>query len=118
MSGISQSLCICLLTAIFNKEDDIATYTVKAVDDPRTLNKTLLIMPPNNIYTFNELVALWEKKVGKTLEKIYVPEEQLLKDIQGTLTYENLFSYRKFLLAVGEFYICFFYHSCRCSNSI
>ncbi|KAJ9166071.1 hypothetical protein P3X46_020870 [Hevea brasiliensis] len=69
--------------AIFNKEDDIATYTIKAVDDPRTLNKTLLIMPPNNIYTSNELVALWEKKVGKALEKSYVPEEQLLKDIQA-----------------------------------
>ncbi|KAF2324591.1 hypothetical protein GH714_015517 [Hevea brasiliensis] len=69
--------------AVFNKEDDIATYTIKAVDDPRTLNKTLLIKPPNNVYTFNELVALWEKKLGKILEKTYVPEEQLLKDIQA-----------------------------------
>ncbi|XP_057975726.1 phenylcoumaran benzylic ether reductase Betv6 [Malania oleifera] len=68
--------------AIFNKEDDIGTYTIRAVDDPRTLNKILYIKPPNNIYSFNELVALWEKKIGKTLEKIYVPEEQVLKDIQ------------------------------------
>ncbi|KAJ4842084.1 hypothetical protein Tsubulata_009437 [Turnera subulata] len=68
--------------AIFNKEDDVATYTIKAVYDPRTLNKTLLIKPPKNIYSFNELVALWEKKIGRTLEKTYVPEEQLLKTIQ------------------------------------
>ncbi|KAJ9189718.1 hypothetical protein P3X46_000975 [Hevea brasiliensis] len=68
--------------AIFNKEDDIATYTIKAVDDPRTLNKILYIGPPANIYSFNDLVSLWEKKIDKTLERIYVPEEQLLKNIQ------------------------------------
>jgi phenylcoumaran benzylic ether reductase len=68
--------------AVFNKEDDIGKYTIKAVDDPRTLNKILYIKPPKNIYSCNELVALWEKKIGKTLEKIYVPEEKLLKDIQ------------------------------------
>jgi len=70
--------------AIFNKEEDIATYTIKAVDDPRTLNKTVLIKPPKNIYSFNELVALWEKKIGTTLEKTYVPEEKLLADIQAS----------------------------------
>ena len=69
--------------AVFNKEDDIGTFTIKAVDDPRTLNKILYIKPPKNTCSFNELVALWEKKIGKTLEKVYVSEEQLLKDIQG-----------------------------------
>ncbi|XP_059647663.1 phenylcoumaran benzylic ether reductase Pyrc5-like [Cornus florida] len=68
--------------AIFNKEDDIGAYTIKAVDDPRTLNKILYINPPGNIYSMNELVSLWEKKIGKTLERIYVPEEQVLKNIQ------------------------------------
>ncbi|CAA0838158.1 NmrA-like negative transcriptional regulator family protein [Striga hermonthica] len=67
---------------VFNYEEDIGTYTIKAVDDPRTLNKILYIKPPKNIYSFNELVALWEKKIGKTLEKEYVPEEQVLKQIQ------------------------------------
>ncbi|KAG5238983.1 response to cadmium ion [Salix suchowensis] len=70
------------LKAVFNKEDDIATYTIKAVDDPRTLKKILYIRPPANTISFNELVSLWEKKIGKTLERIYVPEEQLLKNIQ------------------------------------
>nr|AHA90805.1 allylphenol synthase 2 [Larrea tridentata] len=68
--------------AIFNKEDDIATYAIRAVDDPRTLNKILYIRTPKNTYTMNELVALWEKKIGKSLEKIYVPEDQILKNIQ------------------------------------
>ncbi|PIN06215.1 hypothetical protein CDL12_14309 [Handroanthus impetiginosus] len=68
--------------AVFNDERDIGTYTIRAVDDPRTLNKILYIKPPRNIYSFNELVALWEKKIGKTLEKEYLSEEQLLKQIQ------------------------------------
>ena len=69
--------------AVFNKEEDIGTYTIRAVDDPRTLNKILYIRPPKNTYSFNELVALWEKKIGKTLEKVFVSEEKVLKDIQG-----------------------------------
>ncbi|KAL3639144.1 hypothetical protein CASFOL_017051 [Castilleja foliolosa] len=68
--------------AVFNNEVDIGKYTIKAVDDPRTLNKILYIRPSKNIYSFNELVALWEKKIGKSLEKEFVPEEQLLKQIQ------------------------------------
>ena len=71
----------------FNKEEDIATYTIKAVDDPRTLNKILYVRPPHNTLSFNELLSVWEKKIGKTLEKIYVPEEQVLKNIQGEETY-------------------------------
>ncbi|KAF5181958.1 Isoflavone reductase-like protein [Thalictrum thalictroides] len=68
--------------AVFNKEDDIGTYTIKAVEDPRTLNKILYIRPPSNTLSFNDLVTLWEKKIGKTLEKNYVPEEEVLKNIQ------------------------------------
>lgn len=80
-----ESINISLVVAVFNEEHDIGTYTIKAVDDPRTLNKIVYLKPPKNIYSFNELVALWEKKIGKTLEKTYVPEEQLLKQIQGLL---------------------------------
>ncbi|XP_049399943.1 isoflavone reductase homolog [Solanum stenotomum] len=51
----------------FNKGQDFATYTIKAVDDPKTLNKILYIKPPQNIITLNELVSLWEKKTGKNI---------------------------------------------------
>ncbi|KAL6995703.1 Eugenol synthase 1 [Sarracenia purpurea var. burkii] len=71
--------------AIFNEEHDIGTYIIKAMDDPRTLNKIFYIKPPKNVYSLNELVSLWEKKTGKMLERIYVPEEQILKQIQGQL---------------------------------
>ncbi|XP_038887686.1 phenylcoumaran benzylic ether reductase Pyrc5-like [Benincasa hispida] len=67
---------------IFNKEEDIATYTIKAVDDPTTLNKILYIKPPQNVLSINELVALWENKIAKTLHKTYISEDQLLKNIQ------------------------------------
>ncbi|KAH0466659.1 hypothetical protein IEQ34_003897 [Dendrobium chrysotoxum] len=68
--------------AIFNYEEDIGTFTVKSVDDPRTLNKVLYLRPSGNIYSHNELVSLWEKKTGKTFERVYISEEEILKQIQ------------------------------------
>ncbi|KAL3515156.1 hypothetical protein ACH5RR_022058 [Cinchona calisaya] len=68
--------------AVYSKEEDIAIYTVKAVDDPQTLNKILYVRPPQNTISFNELVSLWEKKIGKILERTYIPEEQLLRNIE------------------------------------
>ena len=76
-------ICVFVIVAVFNDEHDIGTYTIKAVDDPRTLNKILYIKPPKNICSLNEVVSLWEKKIDKSIEKTYVPEEQLLKLIQG-----------------------------------
>ncbi|KAK3441732.1 hypothetical protein EUGRSUZ_B01779 [Eucalyptus grandis] len=57
-------------------------YTVKAVDDPRTLDRILYMRPPANTYSFNDFVSLWERKIGKDLERVYVPEEHVLKNIQ------------------------------------
>jgi len=67
---------------IFVKEEDIATYTIKAADDPRALDKILYMRPQANIYSHNELISLWEKKTGKTFERIYIPEAEVLKKIQ------------------------------------
>lgn len=81
LTFFSSYLALC--SAVFLAEDDIGTYTIKTVDDPRSLNKILYAKPPANIYSYNELVSLWEKKTGKTLEKIYLPEEEVVKRIQG-----------------------------------
>jgi hypothetical protein len=43
--------------------------TIKAIDDPWTLNKQLVIRPKTNILGLNELVELFEKKIGHHLEK-------------------------------------------------
>lgn len=64
---------------MINKEEDIAAYTIKTVDDPKTVNKILYNKPPKNTLSMNEMVALWEKKVGKSLEKTHISEELVLK---------------------------------------
>jgi uncharacterized protein YbjT (DUF2867 family) len=69
---------------IINTEEDVASFTIKAAADPRTLNKILYIRPARNVYSFNDLVSLWEKKIGKTLERVYIPEAQVLKKIEGS----------------------------------
>ncbi len=70
-------------TEIYVDEDDIGTITIKSVDDPRTLNKQLVIRPPTNILSFNELIEIWEKKIGHTLQKSYIPESTLRKQLDG-----------------------------------
>ncbi|KAJ0968014.1 hypothetical protein J5N97_024931 [Dioscorea zingiberensis] len=69
---------------IFNSEKDIAMYAIRAVDDPRTLNKILYVRPKANHCSVNELVSLWEKKANKTLKRIFVPEEEVLEKIQSS----------------------------------
>ncbi|KAI3920572.1 hypothetical protein MKW92_036012 [Papaver armeniacum] len=69
--------------AIFLDEDDIATYTIKTIDDPRTLNKTLYLRPPENILSQRELVGIWEKLIGKELIKTSISEEDFLASMKG-----------------------------------
>uniref|UniRef100_A0A0E0RFN7 NmrA-like domain-containing protein n=1 Tax=Oryza rufipogon TaxID=4529 RepID=A0A0E0RFN7_ORYRU len=64
--------------AFFVDEDDIGTYTVKSIDDPRTLNKTIYIRPQDNCLTQNELIAKWEELTGKSLEKVHIPGVEFL----------------------------------------
>ena len=89
--------------AIAVHEEDIGTYTIKAAFDPRALNKTLHIRPPANIITLNELVDKWEKKIGKTLEKITVTEEEFVKKIESMSLNPFFFSLDLFSLS----FVCF-----------
>ncbi|KAA0068143.1 hypothetical protein IC582_008422 [Cucumis melo] len=67
---------------IYTDEDDIARYVVKAATDPRTLNKTVYIRPPQNILSQRELIQIWEKLSGKVLEKISVSAQDFLANIK------------------------------------
>ncbi|EOY25283.1 Isoflavone reductase isoform 1 [Theobroma cacao] len=67
----------------FMDEDDIATYTINAIDDPRTLNKTLYIRPPGNILTQAHLIQKWEELSGKKLEKISISAQDFLASMKG-----------------------------------
>ncbi|KAK1286832.1 hypothetical protein QJS10_CPB20g01149 [Acorus calamus] len=64
--------------AIFVDEDDIAAYTIKMIDDPRTLNKTIYIRPPENILSQRQVIGLWEKLIKKELHKTSISAEDFL----------------------------------------
>jgi hypothetical protein len=57
--------------------------TIKAIDDPRTLNKQLVIRPKTNILSLNEIVELFEKKIGHNLEKNYIPGSMIQAQLDG-----------------------------------
>ncbi|PON62091.1 Hopanoid-associated sugar epimerase [Parasponia andersonii] len=64
--------------AYFVAGSDIGKFTVKAMNDVRTLNKAVHFRPPNNLLNINELASLWEKKIGRTLPRIIMTEDDLL----------------------------------------
>ncbi|GLJ25485.1 hypothetical protein SUGI_0487930 [Cryptomeria japonica] len=64
--------------AYFVAGEDIGAYTMQAVDDPRTLNKSLHFRPPLNFLTLNEMASIWEGKIQKTLPRVVITEEDLL----------------------------------------
>ncbi|ESQ53669.1 hypothetical protein EUTSA_v10025756mg [Eutrema salsugineum] len=76
--------------AVFVNEVDAAAFTIKTIDDPRTLNKTVYLRPPGNVCSMNDLVELWEGKIEKKLEKTCLTENQLLKKIKETPYPENM----------------------------
>ncbi|OMP11995.1 NmrA-like protein [Corchorus olitorius] len=64
---------------VFNYEEDVAAYTVKAATDPRVANRSIIYRPPANIATQLEVISSWEKKTGQTLKRVHVPEEEIVK---------------------------------------
>ncbi|TXG54246.1 hypothetical protein EZV62_019502 [Acer yangbiense] len=86
--------------AVFMDEDDIATYTIKAIDDPRTLNKTVYLRPPENFLSQTQLVDIWENLSGKNLEKITISKEDFLASMKD-MDYAGQ-------VGVGHFYHVFY----------
>ncbi|XP_015963116.1 bifunctional pinoresinol-lariciresinol reductase-like isoform X1 [Arachis duranensis] len=68
---------------IYVDEDDIAMYTIKTIDDSRTLNKTVYIRPPKNILSQREVVQIWEKLIGKELQKSSISVQEFLSSMKG-----------------------------------
>ncbi|CAM0145492.1 unnamed protein product [Urochloa decumbens] len=66
----------------FVHENDMSRVAIKAVQDPRTLNKILHVRPPSNLCSLNQLVSLWENKIGKILQKHYVAEQELRNKVR------------------------------------
>lgn len=85
---------------VYIDEDDVATYTIKSIDDPRTLNKTVYLRPPENILTQRELIDKWEKLKGTELEKISISGQDFLSSMKG-MDYAGQ-------VGVGHFYHVFY----------
>ncbi|XP_070033818.1 bifunctional pinoresinol-lariciresinol reductase 2-like isoform X2 [Nicotiana tomentosiformis] len=78
---------------------DIATYTIKSIDDSRTLNKTVYLRHPKNILSQREVVQIWEKPISKELKK-------------STLSKEEFLAPMKELEYAEQVGMCHYYHVC------
>lgn len=88
--------------AVYVAEEDMGTYIIKAVDDPRTLNKIMYIRPPANIWSQKELFELWERKTGLLLQKTIQSEEELVKEMDELPYPMNLYpAFRQALFVQG-----------------
>nr|AIS92512.1 leucoanthocyanidin reductase [Epimedium sagittatum] len=65
--------------AYFVDGKDIGKFTMKALDDIRTINKSVHFRPPSNCLSINDMATLWEKKIKKTLPRKTITEEDLLE---------------------------------------
>lgn len=72
--------------AVMNLEDDIAAFTIRVANDPRTMNKLVIYGPPGTVISQGELVSLWEKKTGRTLQRVFLAEAEMLRLSQGKRT--------------------------------
>ncbi|KAF8405939.1 hypothetical protein HHK36_008017 [Tetracentron sinense] len=79
--------------AVLNFEKDIAAYTIKAANDPRTCNRIIIYNPPGNIISQLDLISSWEKKTGQNLRKVYVSEEEMMKLSESAIPFHPLYMY-------------------------
>jgi uncharacterized protein YbjT (DUF2867 family) len=63
--------------------EDVARYTVCALDDPRAANRHITIQPSHNLYTQNEVIASWEAKSKQKLRRLTVSPEELDAQIKA-----------------------------------
>jgi len=66
------------LSAVLNYEEDIAMYSIKVANDPRTCNRVVVYRPSKNIISQNDLILLWEQKSGQNFHKDFLTEEEIV----------------------------------------
>ncbi|CAN0916096.1 Leucoanthocyanidin reductase [Linum grandiflorum] len=64
--------------AYFVAGTDIGKFTMRAVEDGRTLNKTLHFQPKSNLLNINQLARIWESQLGRDLPRVTITEDDLL----------------------------------------
>ncbi|KAK9939652.1 hypothetical protein M0R45_016342 [Rubus argutus] len=65
--------------AVLNYEEDVAVYTIRAATDPRAASRIVICRPQGNIVSQLDLISSWEKKTGRTLKRIHVPEHEIIQ---------------------------------------
>ncbi|XP_010037350.2 leucoanthocyanidin reductase [Eucalyptus grandis] len=76
--------------AYFVAGSDIGKFTMKCLDDDRTLNKTVHFRPSTNLLSINELASLWEEKIGFKLQRVTVTEDDLLSAAQDMVIPQSI----------------------------
>ena len=64
---------------------DIVTYAAKALVDPRTENKRMIVCPPVNQASQNDLIALWERISGQKPSTEVMSTQELDQQIKGIM---------------------------------
>ncbi|CAN1241724.1 Leucoanthocyanidin reductase [Linum perenne] len=71
--------------AYFVAGTDIGKFTMRAVEDARTLNKTLHFQPKSNLLNINQLAHIWESQLGRDLPRVTITEDDLLSAAKGPI---------------------------------
>jgi leucoanthocyanidin reductase len=69
---------------------DIGKFTMKSIDDDRTLNKCVHFRPSSNLLNVNELASLWEKKIKRELPRVSISEDDLLAAAKGNILFQMI----------------------------
>ena len=77
------------VAGVANTRADIAAYTAKTLNDPRTLDKRLVIAPPCNFATQPDLLRIWEGISGQKINTERISAEELEDQIQGETLVEG-----------------------------
>ncbi|XP_057465827.1 leucoanthocyanidin reductase-like [Actinidia eriantha] len=76
--------------AYFVAGTDIGKFTIKCNNDDRTINKSVHFQPQSNLLNMNQLASLWEKKLGRTLPRVTVTDDDLLAAAKEMLIPESI----------------------------
>ncbi|KAL0314169.1 UNVERIFIED_CONTAM: Eugenol synthase 1 [Sesamum angustifolium] len=76
--------------AVLVYEEDIGVFTIKVATDPRACNRVVIYRPAAYLISQRELISLWEKKTGRSLNKVHVPEEEMVTLSESLPDPENI----------------------------
>ncbi|KAL0360086.1 UNVERIFIED_CONTAM: Eugenol synthase 1 [Sesamum radiatum] len=82
--------CFRSSLAVLVYEEDIGVFTIKVATDPRACNRVVIYRPAANLISQLELISLWEKKTGRSLNKVHVPEEEMVTLSESLPDPENI----------------------------